>query len=69
MLEVPDFSNFIIYNFFDISIIGSVYFTPTFFHKALKHQGGNAKTYIVLNLILGWTVIFWFLSLYKAFFK
>ncbi|OQX94177.1 MAG: hypothetical protein B6I23_02240 [Rickettsiaceae bacterium 4572_127] len=69
MLDIPDFSNFIFYHFFDLIVIGGVYFAPTFFHKTLKTQGGLRRVYIMINLVLGWTIFFWFFSLYKAFFK
>ncbi len=66
---IPDVSTFIIQHFFDLSLIGAIYFSPTYFHKTLKNQGGNARLYIMINFLLGWTVIFWIVCFYKAFYK
>jgi hypothetical protein len=41
-----------------------IYFAPSII--AWFKQSDNFSTYFLLNLLLGWTVVGWFIALYSA---
>lgn len=44
-----------------IAFLGAIYFTPTLIAMNRNHNDSGAIA--VLNLVFGWTILFWFASL------
>ncbi len=65
-----DAAYYVYSHFVELAILAAVYAAPSFFlMKTGVHDGTHRQLLIVLNIVLGWTIVMWFYTLYKSFHK